>query len=280
MKPSCSSRTPLPHNQQLQPNCPLLLLLLLLLFLSMQFSMGPRNAIKIHRSTFHGNNCSSGCGINMVDGQLDIQHSLFTGHAAATLGGGAFFDRARVTIRDSSFERNAAGSDGGGFVVAETAMVKLESVIVQRNVANRNGGGIFLVLYDEAFYASNLLVRDNSAQFGGGLCINSSESTAYIEDGRCGGSVLWEGCGCGRVFEGACARHSYAMHAPVRCSSTGWALYCIHAMQGTHSLDACEHCLQPSCFAGAVACKFKQTHPSGQVLVWWSKCPCDALRVC
>ena len=137
-------------------------------------------------SVFEANHASRGAGFSDAGGSPQLEAVLFFSNTAVFDGGGLYgFSTGDITIIDSTFLRNAAGEDGGGVAIDQSAVQMLQ-VAFQGNVADQSGTGIGNVGGGIYCYQCNLLLIDalfsgNVAYNGGGLFIAPTADVVILD---------------------------------------------------------------------------------------------------
>ena len=129
-----------------------------------------------------------GGGIYSTAGLTMVASSVAGNIVAGNAGGGlCAFGGAFVTVSQSSFTGNSAGTFGGGIVLSYVPAAVLTAVTIQANTAD-DGGGLFASFTTELVF-DNVRVHQNSARLaGGGLWLGAS-AVALRNDTRITGNT-------------------------------------------------------------------------------------------
>ena len=116
-----------------------------------------------------------GGGIYVNDLAVDIVDSTFTRNTAGWSGGGARVDNTRATRQSASIMRvtadsNTATGDGGALSVANVPALELVDISASHNISGGAGGGLHTVDVG-LLEALRLRMVDNQGDYGGGLYI-------------------------------------------------------------------------------------------------------------
>ncbi|MBN2231573.1 MAG: choice-of-anchor D domain-containing protein, partial [Deltaproteobacteria bacterium] len=99
-------------------------------------------------------------------GRLTVQDSLFANNAAGS--GGGIHNLGAVLVENSTFTGNSA-TDGGGVYVSESGQLTVQRSSFANNAASTGGGGIHTL---GAVLVENSTFTGNSATDGGGIYVN------------------------------------------------------------------------------------------------------------
>ena len=128
--------------------------------------------------TFANNSASnSGGGIIFINGTKEgsLVNCSFTDNKASKFGGAGYFNSTTVSLYDCNFTENSA-QYGGAVCIDKDG--NLNGCSFTKNSASKNGGGIYFNDTTKATKANvvNCNIDNNSAQYGGGIFLNSSEA--------------------------------------------------------------------------------------------------------
>ena len=128
--------------------------------------------------TFANNSASnSGGGIIFIQGtkEASLVNCSFTDNNASIYGGAGYFISNTVSLDDCNFTENSA-QYGGAVCIDKDG--NLNGCSFTKNSASKNGGGIYFNDTTKATKAKifNCNIDNNSAQYGGGIFLNSSEA--------------------------------------------------------------------------------------------------------
>ena len=122
-----------------------------------------------------------GAVYNLEDGDLIVSESSFTENAAGV--GGAIFNIGTLKITSSAFSSNGADKPGGALF--SDGLLRIINSSFMGNVAEA-GGGLFLPnhgLHASESTLSHLTLVANTAEFGGGIHVNSiPQATVRLHD--------------------------------------------------------------------------------------------------
>ncbi|MCP4219115.1 MAG: right-handed parallel beta-helix repeat-containing protein [bacterium] len=149
----------------------------------------------------------NGGGLMIVQTQnadILLEHvTIRENNAKKGKGGGIFLYDSAAVIGDCEILKNRSGLDGGGIHIEglECKRAILKDSCIHDNMSGNDGGGIYLEGVSPV--ASQLDIRDNAAQFGGGLYHNHLEpddirfDNCRIEDNEAIAAPedSWEICG-------------------------------------------------------------------------------------
>ena len=120
----------------------------------------------------NNSSAGSGGGLFCSQGSPLVEGNFFKDNSAATGGGGYFhFDSARV--RKNVFEDNHASDYGGGFYCYYGTTLIDHNIICGNETAGPYGGGVRLYRASPASFSNNLICRNLSNGFGGGIATNA-----------------------------------------------------------------------------------------------------------
>jgi CSLREA domain-containing protein len=159
-------------------------------------SIGNAASALIDSTRFIGNTAKFGGGLYAVSA-VTITRSAFTRNSVVDGGGGANVADPETVVDGTRFAYNTAGA-GGGLYVQSGAAVR--DSVFSRNSASSGGGAIALESSDSTFTLETSLVYNNSAGFGGGFDIGSTDTT--IEDSTIAQNAA-AGDGGGLLFNSA-----------------------------------------------------------------------------
>ena len=139
------------------------------------------NDVVISGSSFDGNLAAQGGGAvaSYYYADTEISESTFTSNQTTTGNGGAvattpYGGSWGVTIMDSAFLDNIAGTAGGGLSVYYAGALKLRGSVFQRNATTATGGagGGLYVYYNSEIEVTQTSFCANSSENGGGAYTN------------------------------------------------------------------------------------------------------------
>lgn len=136
-------------------------------------------SLTINACTIRNNQSSGyGGGLEARKGQVVMTDSLVEDNTSTEDGGGVMVNGAEVTLRRNTIRGN---SPMGVFVAAGSAL--LEGNTIENNTSEGNGGGIGLDgLYPTSLTARDNLIRNNSAESGGGVGVTAGSLSLYGND--------------------------------------------------------------------------------------------------
>lgn len=108
-------------------------------------------------------------------------------------GGGIYARDADGMIRGNVIEDNSAAYGAGAFF--ERSEFVLEGNVFRRNDSSQYGGGIYLVSCPAGMVVERNMIYDNSANTGGGICMNGNDrstvraNTVFGNEGSLGGGI-------------------------------------------------------------------------------------------
>lgn len=134
---------------------------------------------------------TSGSPITITLSNFTVRRSSNVGQT--TNGGGAYFSNANVTLQSMRFTDNqtdaVAGSYGGGFMVGPAGDVTISDSNFDNNRAG-TGGGFYVGLVGYDFSLSNSEISDNLADSGGGGGAHVSAENITITDSNVFGNTV------------------------------------------------------------------------------------------
>ena len=142
--------------------------------------------------TLYKNSGVNGGAVFSFDSNLIFITGLVTfSNNNASEGGGVYLHQSEMVCQQSViFLENKANVSGGGIKAVSSFIRLLYDLFFMRNFAQENGGGIFLtgnskitVLrqgYTENKWALRKRILNNSADYGGGIYIDDSNSEATM----------------------------------------------------------------------------------------------------
>ncbi len=168
------------------------------------------NSLELTGSVFRNNSTSSQGGAGWLKASsLTVHNSLFennrTGYWTSTGGGALYLEKPccggpkpNVTIADSQFTRNRAGSAGGGAIWTSDLNLDIQRGAFELNQADGgNGGALSLQPATQALIQDSLLAGNlaTAAGGGGGVFLSGNASAALVNvtlsanEGAFGGGV-------------------------------------------------------------------------------------------
>ena len=115
------------------------------------------------------------------DGAADTYHlviddSQLLDNTSDSKGGGVFALATIVSLDGTDVVGNTAIDSGGGIASESTGSLSLKGVVVQGNSSMTRGGGVYVGGQDS--WAEDLVLKDNLADLGGGMYVESPTSQA------------------------------------------------------------------------------------------------------
>jgi len=110
----------------------------------------PPDRVQVERSSFHDNevlsnasNDALGGALRHGNGQLTLLDSTFTDNRAGSQGGGLWIgEGSSATLRNLTFHGNTAGSQGGAIMLASSGTTSLRHLTLTDNQADVQGGAM------------------------------------------------------------------------------------------------------------------------------------------
>ena len=172
----------------------------------------------IRNCTFYGNSAGwDGAGIFLYCSNILVEDSEFRKNTAF-FGGGIWSEDSHPTITNCIFEENTATWDGGGILIGFYSQAVVEGCNFYRNTAWR-GGGIWCHKSD--FIIRDCLIRDNSADCGGGLILYWQSDNIVENCTISGNSAVTDGGGIHCSYS-----NSTIINTIVESSSGNGGIYC------------------------------------------------------
>ena len=137
---------------------------------------------------------TQGGGVFLSGGVLNDRGSTWTRNAATQFGGAIAARGSEVTLVETAVAGNAAGTDGGGIAVIDTARTAASTVAIRETAATGNradngyGGALFVTTTALAQPSPTRLTvqggdwSGNSARFGGAVAIGSTADVSAVTD--------------------------------------------------------------------------------------------------
>lgn len=127
-----------------------------------------------------------------------ITNCTFRNNTASTSGGGAYISTGSTILTGCTFNSNIVTAlgygDGGGAYFDGQGSPNISGCILTGNVAPAKGGG-FVVNDGPVFTMNNCQINLNTAELGGGLCLEQYPASAWIYDCSIQGNVASSGGG-------------------------------------------------------------------------------------
>ena len=138
-----------------------------------------------------GTNGAQGNGgaiAGMNGGIIDVSNVLFTSNTAFGLGGAIFGNTvgARITVKNSTFDSNAAIGNSGGAIAAQSnnnqgPLVDIQNSLFEYNYSTGQGGGLWFSAGITGTVA-NTTFFSNTAAFGGAIALGGASGTLTLND--------------------------------------------------------------------------------------------------
>jgi len=140
------------------------------------------------------NSTEDGGGLYIYSGAATLTGTQMLSNRAYSVGGAVYVDRANATLTISAGEINDNESDYGGGVYVNYGRATLNETHVLSNTVDQTGGGMYVDYGSVTLNETQ--VRDNHADVGGGLCLDSGSATLNITGGAINTNhALWYGGG-------------------------------------------------------------------------------------
>ena len=148
------------------------------------------------QSTFQSNQAAGSGGAIYAaedDFALSVSQSLFEQNAAGTDGsgnGGAIWtSQRRVEIAATQiWQNNRAANDGGGVYVAEGFLAMSDSLVAWNTATSGRGGGIFVDASAELSFTNSTMSGNAARQAGGGFYFNGVKNTIPLVNATIAGN--------------------------------------------------------------------------------------------
>lgn len=128
-------------------------------------------------STIYGNTATeNGGAIGLNNGTVAITSGNFSNNTAGR-GGAIYLGSGNMTLNNISIHENTATNSGGGVYLANGKLTieGSDKNKICNNTANSTGGGIHI--QNGKLEMTKCLVQENTATYGGGVCVNNSDAT-------------------------------------------------------------------------------------------------------
>jgi hypothetical protein len=156
------------------------------------------HAVEIDNTEITNNVGSSTGGLRVEDASsVVITDSVISGNTSTRRGGGAYFgiDVGDVQIISTTVDGNTSGSWGGGLYFLNDSVEVLDSTI-SNNTAISGGGGFDFADQNTVALISNTTITGNSADFGGGIMVQSVGSLTINQ------STITENTSASNLYDG------------------------------------------------------------------------------
>ena len=120
----------------------------------------------------------SGEKFSVLGGTLTGGIGKYGEPAPASRGGGAIFNKGKLTLNDVNIIGNSANRDlaGGGGGICNNSILVINGGLIRNNITDGSGGGIFTYDLDREIKTvlNNVTITDNIAAYGGGVFSDDS----------------------------------------------------------------------------------------------------------
>ena len=128
---------------------------------------GESAELTINNLTITGGATSTGAGLYLLSGSLNLNNVVVTGNAASHNGGGIYVNDGALRIANSAISNNSAGWSGGAIYVYQ-GNVTITNSAITGNTAVYYGGGVYAAVEWGTVNITNTTFARNTADSQGG----------------------------------------------------------------------------------------------------------------